>query len=112
MGTFERFLTVWVALCIIAGIALGQMMPGVFHVIGDATVAQVNIPEPNIGLYLNGRPADLCGDGHRPSSPAVRSASGRLVAELWPRPSVYCGCPTRRPPSPDPALCDGSRTAH
>ncbi|HYZ23100.1 MAG TPA: ACR3 family arsenite efflux transporter [Rhodopila sp.] len=44
MGTFERFLTVWVALCIIAGIALGQMVPGVFHVIGDATVAQVNIP--------------------------------------------------------------------
>jgi ACR3 family arsenite transporter len=44
MGIFERFLTVWVALCIIAGIALGQMMPGVFHVIGDATIAQVNIP--------------------------------------------------------------------
>ena len=44
MGVFERFLTVWVALCIIAGIALGQLMPGVFHVIGDATVAQVNLP--------------------------------------------------------------------
>jgi ACR3 family arsenite transporter len=44
MGVFERFLTVWVALCIIAGIALGQMMPGAFHVLGNATVAQVNIP--------------------------------------------------------------------
>lgn len=44
MGVFERFLTIWVALCIIAGIALGQMLPGLFHVIGDATVAQVNIP--------------------------------------------------------------------
>src|SRR3954465_14429313 len=44
MGTFERFLTVWVALCIIAGIVLGQMMPGAFHVIGNATVAQVNLP--------------------------------------------------------------------
>jgi ACR3 family arsenite transporter len=44
MGVFERFLTIWVALCIIAGIALGQMMPGVFHVIGNATVAQVNLP--------------------------------------------------------------------
>ncbi len=44
MGVFERFLTVWVALCIIAGIALGQMMPGVFHTIGNATVAQVNLP--------------------------------------------------------------------
>jgi len=44
MSVFERFLTLWVALCIIAGIALGQMMPGLFHVIGDATVAQVNLP--------------------------------------------------------------------
>src|SRR5690349_2493102 len=44
MGVFERFLTLWVGLCIIVGIALGQLLPGVFHVIGDATVAQVNIP--------------------------------------------------------------------
>ena len=44
MGVFERFLTVWVALCIIAGIALGQLMPSVFQVIGNATVAQVNLP--------------------------------------------------------------------
>jgi ACR3 family arsenite transporter len=44
MSVFERFLTVWVALCIIAGIVLGQMIPGVFHVIGNATVAQVNLP--------------------------------------------------------------------
>src|SRR5690349_3557596 len=44
MGVFERFLTFWVALCIIAGIALGQLLPGVFHTIGEATVAQVNLP--------------------------------------------------------------------
>ena len=44
MSVFERFLTFWVALCIIAGIALGQLMPGVFHTLGEATVAQVNIP--------------------------------------------------------------------
>src|SRR5689334_1565615 len=44
MGVFERFLTFWVALCIIVGIALGQLMPEVFHVIGDATVEQVNLP--------------------------------------------------------------------
>ena len=44
MGGFERFLTVWVALCIIAGIALGQLMPGVFHALGNATIAQVNLP--------------------------------------------------------------------
>ena len=44
MGLFERFLTLWVALCIVAGIVLGQLAPGVFHVIGNATVAQVNLP--------------------------------------------------------------------
>jgi ACR3 family arsenite transporter len=44
MSVFERFLTFWVALCIIVGIALGQLLPRVFHVIGDATVAQVNLP--------------------------------------------------------------------
>jgi ACR3 family arsenite transporter len=44
MSVFERFLTFWVALCIIVGIALGQLLPGVFHAIGDATVAQVNLP--------------------------------------------------------------------
>jgi ACR3 family arsenite transporter len=44
MGVFERFLTLWVALCIVAGVALGQVLPGVFHAIGGATVAQVNLP--------------------------------------------------------------------
>jgi len=34
MGLFERYLTVWVALCIIVGIALGQAVPGAFHMIG------------------------------------------------------------------------------
>jgi ACR3 family arsenite transporter len=44
MGVFERFLTLWVALCIIAGIILGQLVPGIFHALGEATVAEVNLP--------------------------------------------------------------------
>ncbi|MDR3526321.1 MAG: ACR3 family arsenite efflux transporter [Rhizomicrobium sp.] len=44
MSTFERYLTVWVGLCIVAGIALGQMLPGVFHLIGGAEIAKVNLP--------------------------------------------------------------------
>src|SRR3984957_369960 len=44
MGMFERYLTLWVALCIIVGIALGQTVPGVFQALGAATVAQVNLP--------------------------------------------------------------------
>lgn len=44
MTFFERTLTLWVAACIIAGIALGHWLPGVFHVIGAAEVARVNLP--------------------------------------------------------------------
>ena len=44
MNLFERFLTLWVALCIVAGILLGQLVPGLFRAIGEATVAQVNLP--------------------------------------------------------------------
>ncbi len=44
MGLFERYLTVWVALCVVVGIILGQLVPGLFHLLGNATVAQVNLP--------------------------------------------------------------------
>lgn len=44
MSTFERYLTVWVGLCIIAGIALGQGMPSVFQAIGAMEFAKVNLP--------------------------------------------------------------------
>lgn len=44
MSVFERYLTVWVALCIVAGIALGQLFPTVFQAIGRMEVAQVNLP--------------------------------------------------------------------
>lgn len=44
MSTFERYLTVWVVLCILVGITLGHLMPGLFQVIGSAEIAKVNIP--------------------------------------------------------------------
>jgi ACR3 family arsenite transporter len=44
MSTFERYLTLWVALCIVVGIALGHLMPAVFQAIGGAEIAKVNIP--------------------------------------------------------------------
>jgi arsenite transporter len=44
ISTFERYLTLWVALCIVVGIGLGQAVPGLFHAIGTATVAQINLP--------------------------------------------------------------------
>lgn len=44
MSIFERYLSVWVALCIVAGIALGHVMPGVFATIAGAEVARVNLP--------------------------------------------------------------------
>jgi ACR3 family arsenite transporter len=44
MGLFERYLSLWVALCIVAGIVLGHWMPGVFQTVGRLEVAQVNLP--------------------------------------------------------------------
>ena len=44
MNLFERYLTLWVALCIVVGIGLGHVMPGVFQAVGGMEVAQVNLP--------------------------------------------------------------------
>ena len=49
MSVFERFLTVWVFLCIVTGIMAGQMAPGVFQAIGRLEVAQVNM---SVGLLI------------------------------------------------------------
>ena len=49
LSVFERYLTVWVILCIVAGIALGQLLPNVFQAIGRMEFAQVNLP---VGLLI------------------------------------------------------------
>jgi ACR3 family arsenite transporter len=49
MSVFERYLTVWVFLCIVAGIALGQLFPSAFQAIGRMEIAQVNLP---VGLLI------------------------------------------------------------
>lgn len=49
MTVFERYLTLWVFLCILLGIALGQFLPSVFQAIGAMEVAQVNLP---VGLLI------------------------------------------------------------
>ena len=49
MSVFERYLSLWVALCIVAGIGLGQLFPGLFQAIGRLEVAQVNLP---VGLLI------------------------------------------------------------
>jgi ACR3 family arsenite transporter len=49
MSVFERYLTVWVLACIVAGVALGQWLPGPFQAVGRMEVAQVNLP---VGLLI------------------------------------------------------------
>jgi ACR3 family arsenite transporter len=49
MSLFERWLTLWVFLCIVAGIALGQFLPAPFQALGRMEVARVNIP---VGLLI------------------------------------------------------------
>jgi ACR3 family arsenite transporter len=43
IGFFEKFLSVWVALCIVAGIALGSLLPGLFAVLARFEYASVNL---------------------------------------------------------------------
>ena len=49
MSLFERWLTLWVALCIVAGVVLGQLVPAPFQALGRMEIAQVNIP---VGLLI------------------------------------------------------------
>ncbi|NHQ85593.1 ACR3 family arsenite efflux transporter [Iodobacter sp. HSC-16F04] len=49
MSFFERYLTIWVFLCIVAGIIAGQLFPRVFQTIGRLEVAQVNLP---VGMLI------------------------------------------------------------
>ncbi len=49
MSIFERYLTVWVLLCIVVGVVLGQFLPAPFHWLGSLEVAKVNVP---VGLLI------------------------------------------------------------
>jgi ACR3 family arsenite transporter len=44
MSSFERYLSIWVALCIMVGVALGHLIPGIFQAVAAAEIAQVNLP--------------------------------------------------------------------
>ena len=44
ISLFERYLTVWVALCIVIGIVLGQLLPSLFQAVGRMEIARVNVP--------------------------------------------------------------------
>ena len=44
MGRFERWLTLWVFLCILAGIGLGHWFPAPFQAVGGLELARVNLP--------------------------------------------------------------------
>jgi ACR3 family arsenite transporter len=44
MGVFERYLTLWVFVCILAGIGLGHLFPGAFQAVGRLELARINLP--------------------------------------------------------------------
>src|SRR5260370_34805277 len=54
LGTFERYLTLWVALCILAGIVVGRLLPAPFQALGRMTVAEVNIPAAGLFWLMIG----------------------------------------------------------
>ncbi|MCD6077309.1 MAG: arsenic transporter [Ramlibacter sp.] len=44
IGFFERYLTIWVVLCIVTGVTLGQVLPGLFQAVASLEIARVNLP--------------------------------------------------------------------
>ena len=83
MTIFERYLTLWVAACIVVGIALGHFVPSVFVAIGSAEGRSWRRLEPTSGTPRAGFPP-----------PAVSTSEGwcvgvaRLDFDGPPRPSV------------------------
>ena len=49
MSVFERYLSLWVVICIVVGIAAGQFLPGLFQTVGRMEIARVNLP---VGLLI------------------------------------------------------------
>jgi ACR3 family arsenite transporter len=49
MSIFERYLSLWVAFCIVIGIAAGQFFPALFQTIGNIEIAKINLP---VGLLI------------------------------------------------------------
>lgn len=49
LGFFERYLSVWVFLCIVAGISIGQLFPTLSQAVGRMEVAQINLP---VGILI------------------------------------------------------------
>ena len=89
MSTFERYLTLWVGLCIVVGVAFGHVLPGVFQAIGSAEVAQVNLPvavliwlmiTPMIVAKVVARPAPNAPYGFPVSPPMVSTAAKRMFS--------------------------------
>ena len=80
MSTFERYLTVWVILCIVVGVALGLFLPGLFQAIGGAEIAQVNLPVAGL-IWLMIIPMlmkiDFAGPGRSRATRRIRSQRWR-----------------------------------
>jgi len=78
---FERYLSVWVALCIVVGIALGYALPGLFAVIASAEVAKVNlVVAVLIALWRTGRTVSLMSV---PLALILGGAVGNLYDRIW-----------------------------
>ena len=67
MGLFERWLTLWVFLCILAGIGLGHWLPAPFQAVGGLELARVNLPVAAL-IWLT-VPVDEAATTGRPAVP-------------------------------------------
>ena len=64
MSTFERYLSLWVALCIVAGIVLGNLFPGVFEIVSSWEYASVNAIQQSVSGFQEVSPCQKSGQGY------------------------------------------------
>ena len=92
MNLFERYLTLWVFLCIVAGIGLGHFFAGAFQAIGSMEIAKVNLPVAVPALPVRGAVKNK-GPERGLCSPAG-GCTGSSNA-------LYSECPAQRSDDPD-----------
>ena len=89
MGVFERFLTVWVAAAIAAGVGLGLAVPSVFEAVADLEVARVNLVVAVLiwlmvyPMMLKVEPDCLSDVGRKPKGLALTLTVNWLICLLY-----------------------------
>ena len=107
MGIFERYLSLWVGLCIVAGVSLGIALPGIFQQVAALEYANVNLVVAAFiwvmiyPMMVNVDFASLQDVGKKPKGLCITLVVNWLIKPFtMAAPERICGAEPRRPPRP------------